>query len=157
MKKQIFLAVLAILSIVSQKTTVAQAFDLEDAKRMGVVSEQAVLTDREVVEALVVKYSKQYGVSYADMMATLENENDTFQFDRQSELRYKAGNRWGFPAGTYEKSYGVAQIHLPDHPTITYEQATDPEFAVEFMAKKFSEGRQKMWSGYTKYLSTVAQ
>lgn len=39
--------------------------------------------------------------------------------------------------GTREQSYGLAQIHLPDHPNVTYEQAIDPEFAIEFMAKNW--------------------
>ncbi len=106
------------------------------------------LTNEQIVVALVEKYGNHYEVSTTSLMRTLRNENNTFEFCRQSELRYKAGNRWGFPEGTREKSYGVAQIHLPDHKTITKEQACDPEFAVQFMAKMFSQGRQKMWMGY---------
>lgn len=108
------------------------------------------INNQEYVQCLVDVYSKEYGVSAISMMATLRNENGTFQFDRQSDLKYKSGNRWGFPAGTREKSYGIAQIHLPDHPEVTYEQAIDPEFSVEFMAREFSQGRQWKWMGYSK-------
>lgn len=105
--------------------------------------------NKEIVEDLVDKYSAKYGVSKTAMLRTLKNENNTFEFCRQSDMKYKAGNRWGFPAGTREKSYGVAQIHLPDN-KVTKEQACDPEFSVEFMAKHFAMGKQRMWMGYSK-------
>lgn len=110
--------------------------------------EKSTKTNKEIVEDLVIKYSAEYGVSKSAMMRTLYNENNTFEFCRQSELRYKAGNRWGFPAGTREQSFGIAQIHLPDHPKVTKAQACDPAFAVEFMAKHFAMGKAKMWMGY---------
>lgn len=110
--------------------------------------QQSTMTNEQYVVSLVDVYSKKYGVSKSAMINTLKNENRDFIFDKQSGLTYKAGNRWGFPAGTQEKSYGICQIHLPDHPTITYEQAINPEFCVDFMAKKFSEGKQSMWMGY---------
>lgn len=100
------------------------------------------------VKRLVDFYAKKYKVSAKSMMRTLKNENRTFNFTQQSYLKYKKGNRWKFPAGTREKSYGICQIHLPDHPKVTYKQATNPEFCVEFMAKHFAKGKQRMWMGY---------
>lgn len=41
--------------------------------------------------------------------------------------------------GTREQSFGLSQIHLPDHPTVTKEQALDPSFAIEFMAKNLGK------------------
>ena len=84
------------------------------------------------------------------MMNTLKNENNTFDFKRQSELKYKKGNKWGFVEGTREKSYGLAQIHLPDHPDVSYEEAINPEFSIEFMAKNFAKGNEGWWMGYEK-------
>lgn len=114
------------------------------------VAENPIVDREQYVQQLVNVYSVKYGVSGADMMRTLRNENDTFQFDRQSGLKYKQGNRWGFPAGTQEKSYGICQIHLPDNPDVSYEQAINPEFCVEFMAKEFAKGNQSKWMGYKK-------
>lgn len=105
-------------------------------------------TNEDCVKRLVDKYAKEYKVSASSMMRTLKNENNTFDFDAQSNLKYKKGNRWKFPAGTREKSYGICQIHLPDHPYVSYDQATNPEFCVEFMAKNFAKGKQRMWMGY---------
>ena len=107
-------------------------------------------TNEACVWRLVKFYAKKYGVSSSKMMQTLKNENKTFQFHKQSELRYKKGNRWKFPEGTREKSFGIAQIHLPDHPDVSYQEATDPAFAVEFMAKAFAKGKQGWWMGYPK-------
>lgn len=44
-----------------------------------------------------------------------------------------------------EESYGLVQINLKAHPHITKEQATDPEFAIDFMAKNLAKGREEMW------------
>jgi hypothetical protein len=139
MKKITIMVGVAILAIMSQISTVV-AIENQSC--------QAILDNEQIIEKLVDKYSVKYNVSKVDLLRTLKNENRTFDFDLQSGLKYKKGNRWGFPAGTLEKSYGVAQIHLPDHPEITYEQAIDPEFSVAYMASEFSKGRAKQWMGY---------
>lgn len=140
-----------LLAIVAQQPREVVALDTPVEPVIEVIVEKpAPLTNKQKVEQLAEKYALKYGVSKEALMRTLANENDTFQFDRQSGLRYKAGNKWGFAAGIREKSYGVAQIHLPDNPSVSYEQAINPDFSVEFMAKKFSEGRASMWMGYTK-------
>lgn len=41
--------------------------------------------------------------------------------------------------GVREDSWGLVQIHLPSHPTITKEQAIDPSFAIEFLAENIDE------------------
>lgn len=51
-------------------------------------------------------------------------------------------------SGEREPSFGVSQIHRPSHPSVTYEQAIDPQFAIEFMAKAFAAGEQRMWTCY---------
>lgn len=143
MKTKISIVLFALGLILIQKPLEVIALD--------VVSEPVIqMTDKEYVESLVDTYAKKYKVSKSSMMKTLVNENIEFKFDQQSNLKYKKGNRWGFPAGVREKSYGIAQIHLPDHPDVSYEEAIDPEFAVEFMAKNFAKGNASWWMGYEK-------
>lgn len=96
-------------------------------------------TNEQIVKGLVEKYSAQYKVSAYRMNVVLACEDDTYEFDRQSNYYTSAGR---------EKSYGVAQINLPWNPDVTYAQATDPDFSVEFMAKQFSQGKQYQWSCY---------
>jgi len=141
MKKTIIAVVAVFLVLLIQKPLEVVALDLPEVQQQ---------TNRYYVEQLVDFYSEKYGVNADKMMQTIRNENDTFDTNRQSELKYKKGNRWKFPAGTQEKSYGLAMIHLPDHPHITKEQATNPHFAVEFMAKEFAKGNQSKWMGYEK-------
>lgn len=44
-----------------------------------------------------------------------------------------------------EESYGIFQIHLPSHPTITKEQALDVDFAVKWASDNFANTK---WYGY---------
>lgn len=41
--------------------------------------------------------------------------------------------------GQREDSWGLVQIHLPSHPNVTKEQALDPQFAIEFLAKNLGK------------------
>lgn len=162
MKKTIIPVFLVSLAIMMQQPTELVALDTykapepikEEVKIIKPIPKVQVVKkitgNEEYVTELVEIYSKKYNVSKSELMRTIRNENDTFTCDRQSGLKYKAGNRWGFPAGTTEKSYGVAQIHLPDHPTVTIEQAKSCDFSVEFMASEFSKGKQRQWMGYSK-------
>jgi len=47
-------------------------------------------------------------------------------------------------------SYGLAQIHLPAHPSVSKEEALDPKFAVGWMVQAFKEGKGSMWTCYRK-------
>lgn len=69
----------------------------------------------------------------------------------QSKHVYKHSDpQRGIYAGGREQSYGLVQIHLPAHPHVSYEEAIDPEFAVEFLAKNIAAGRANMWTCYRK-------
>lgn len=50
--------------------------------------------------------------------------------------------------GIREESYGLVQIHLPSHPEINLEQATDPYFSIEYIVKELKAGHEKQWSCY---------
>lgn len=52
----------------------------------------------------------------------------------------------GIVKGEQEQSFGLVQIHLPAHPSISYEQATDPYFAIDFLVSEWKEGRQRQWT-----------
>lgn len=45
-------------------------------------------------------------------------------------------------------SHGLVQIHLPSHPYVTKEEAYDPTFAIDFLAKHLSLGNGSMWTCY---------
>lgn len=93
------------------------------------------------IDNLVYKYSAQYNVSAELMFKIIRCENRGRIPDLQSYSKYTRDHpEWGVKAGERELSYGISQIHLPSHPRVTYEQAIDPEFSVEFLAKGLVTG-----------------
>lgn len=51
--------------------------------------------------------------------------------------------------GEQEESYGISQIHLPSHPTISLDQTLDPEFSIQFMNDNWDKVK---WYGYNRKL-----
>lgn len=86
------------------------------------------------VKGMITYYANEYEVSAYQMEKTLFCE---------SSLNPNAKN-----ITPREQSYGVAQINLLAHKNITIAQATDPQFAIEWTAKAFSQGKQGMWTCY---------
>lgn len=99
------------------------------------------LTKLELVQK-VYKYADEYDVNPKTMVRLINCENTDWDTDLQSRIVNKKGIR--------EKSYGLSQIHLPDHPDITKEQATDADFSLKFMAENLKKGKGTMWSCYKK-------
>lgn len=65
----------------------------------------------------------------------------------QSNHRYPTDRpHEGLKAGQREQSFGLVQIHLPAHPSVSKAQATNPEFAIDFLGKNIAAGRMSMWS-----------
>lgn len=75
-----------------------------------------------------------------DMFLRVAYCESRLEIDVQSEFVDKEGKR--------EESYGLFQIHLPSHPTVTREMAIDPAFAVPWAAKKFADGEAYLWTCY---------
>ncbi len=93
----------------------------------------------ERIDQEIVNQAERYGVS-ADVMRTVIDCESSGSTTIQSHHRR--------PDGTREQSFGLSQIHLPDHPTVSYEEAIDPEFAIDFMAKAMASGDAWMWTCY---------
>ncbi len=99
------------------------------------------------VQELVSKYSAIYHVSRQDMLDTTNCENKEHDPKARSKSRYTFNDpKRGIIKGEQEQSYGLAMIHLPDHPDITLSEAEDPDFSIEFMAKNFAKGNQHLWT-----------
>lgn len=49
-------------------------------------------------------------------------------------------------ATKWENSYGLVQINLKAHPTITRAEATDPTYAISYLADNLKEGNGDMWT-----------
>lgn len=92
------------------------------------------------IEALVRTTEAQYGLTDS-FYNTLKCESAGWQ-NKQSQVPHAAG-----PNGL-EDSWGVVQIHLPDHPDVTRAQALDPSFAVPWAAQVFKEGDAHLFTCY---------
>lgn len=90
----------------------------------------------------VYYYANTYKVNPETMIRVINCENTEWDTKLQSRIINQAGVR--------EDSWGLSQIHLPSWSNITKEQATDPDFALEFMAKKLSEGKGNLWTCWRK-------
>lgn len=115
----------------------------------------ATLADEEYMppsKAEIVKkihlYADKYNVSFDKMYKVVECETaHTFNPQIQSQVKYNfSSEKRGIVKGELERSYGLSQIHLPDHPNVSHAQATDIDFALNFLAENLSEGRDRMWS-----------
>ena len=114
-------------------------------KEVPVLPKEIVIQPAVTVKQLIHVKGVQYGVS-EPLMQEIINCESGGSTTIQSQHRYTS-NRYG-PVGSQELSFGPVQIHLPAHPNITKEQATDPEFAVDFLAKNLKVGNGRIWSCY---------
>ncbi len=83
-------------------------------------------------KSIINRKAKQYNVStttITDVIACESSFNETARGD-----------------GGYSR--GLVQIHAKFHPQVTYEQAIDPEFAIDFLAEKLSKGQGHLWTCY---------
>lgn len=85
--------------------------------------------------------------AYARYEAKVEGVNaDHLVATLRCESHFKAG-----AIGDHGKSYGLAQIHLPDHPKVTREQALDGYWAIDFTIQAFLDGDANLWSCWRKF------
>lgn len=85
---------------------------------------------------LMANIAERYEVDY-DLMQYIVWCESRFDSDIQSHYYQDYGR---------EESFGLSQIHLRAHPHITVEQATDPVFALEFLAEHIkSDDVDHMW------------
>lgn len=113
---------------------------------------------RESYLSIVQEKAQEYNVSASLMTAIIDCENRSWKADLQSGHTYKKDRpKQGLVAGQQEQSFGLVQIHLPDHPAISYEQATNPTFSIEFLASELSAGRGKQWTCYSVALNKINQ
>lgn len=126
---------IVIVSIISYPT-------FTDSAEVQHVDEVKEIITIEDVKNRIDQLSIEYGVS-REIMNTEVNCESEYVIDIQSKHINKYGER--------EESYGLVQIHLPSHPYVSYEQAIDPEFALNFLAEKLQAGKGYLWTCYRKY------
>lgn len=94
---------------------------------------------RERINEEIDSVAKKYGVSADTMKRVVQCES---QYDIDIQSHHKR------PDGSQEKSFGLVQIYLPAHTNVTYSEAIDPVFALNFLGKYLAQGQGKLWSCY---------
>lgn len=147
--KIIVIAVLTIGSF-SHSTITAQAPKPIEKSFQEKLVEGDIKTRSALVSEKIKELATRYRINPDRMYATIARcENTGLNPVLQSFSRYAyTDTTRGIVKGEREKSFGLAMIHLPAHPDITKEQATNAEFALEWMAQEFEAGRQSQWTCY---------
>lgn len=129
------LSALLLLSalFVPQTTT---SLELEEIPTQ--VVEERPLTVHEIIDAK----AKEYGVSAYVMHTVVACESG---YDTKVQSKHITAQ------GTREQSFGLVQINTYWNPDVTYEQAIDPVFSADFLAKRLSEGKGYLWTCYRKH------
>lgn len=106
-----------------------------------VMIEARINWTEERIEEEVKEQAKKYNIPFQEMWNTILCESGA---NTTIQSYYKKT----YPPSvvlvgdtTREQSFGLAQIHLPDHPNVTMEQAQDPKFSIDFMAKNWYKVR----------------
>lgn len=115
------------------------------------IAEDSQIVEQEVIIETVIDWNIErikeeinqqalnYGVNAATMHRIIECESNYHTSIQSRHIR---------PDGSREQSFGLVQIHLPAHPYVTYEQAIDPQFAIEFLASSLKDGKGWWWTCY---------
>lgn len=74
-----------------------------------------------------------YSVSRVELYETIKCE---------SRFRPNAVGKFG--------ELGIAQIYLKYHPSVSKEEALDPDFSIRWMAEQFSKGDEHLWTCWRK-------
>lgn len=107
-----------------------------------VLIETKIEWTKDRIRQEVDKKAKKYNISADEMWGTMSCESGaSTTIQSFYKKKYKSSVKL-HGDHTREQSFGLSQIHLPDHPDVTYEQAIDPEFSIEYMAKNW---RTETW------------
>lgn len=101
-------------------------------------AEETIEWTPERLEQLARNTAEAYDIDVEVFIETMRCESINFKDPAIQSGHYLHGKR--------EQSFGVVQIHLPSHPDVSYEQAIDPVWALEWAANEFSKGNEHMWS-----------
>ncbi len=151
MKIYSLIALLPILLLSATSTSDNVVIPKQVIKQQATIS-QGKLTPRELVR---VK-GEQYKVSVPLMEEIISCESSWVVNAQSKHVYTKDRPREGVKKGQREQSFGLVMIHLPAHPNITKEQAINPEFAIDFLAKNLSLGKGSMWTCYPKPMKTIS-
>lgn len=96
------------------------------------------------IEELAKQIAQRKGIPEYLFVETMRRESAGFTVIGQSTVPNAEG------PNEREDSWGICQIHLPDHLEITKEQAEDPSWCLNWSADEFKAGHARNWTEYRK-------
>jgi hypothetical protein len=120
---------------ITYKAEIAQAQEVQPEEAVEVLIETKIDWTKERIREEVDKKALEYGGDSDRIWRVLMCESGASTTIQSHHIL----------KGVREESYGLVQIHLPSHPHITKEQAIDPEFAIDYIAKHLTNGTDR-WS-----------
>lgn len=105
---------------------------LEHQTRANLPMQAPRLSENDI-SGLLVKYSQSESISDLSLLKKIMWCESRFNPTAKNESEI-------------EMSYGLVQINIKAHTNITYEQAIDPDFAVQFLLENYRKGKApSMW------------
>lgn len=114
----------------SLTTSIANSVTIESVPKPVTTIEVKEPIRELSIDEKIVKYANQYGVNSQLMRDVVKCESS---FNPNA-------------VGDFGHSRGLVQIYDTYHPTISHEQAFDPDFALNFLAREMSQGRGYLWT-----------
>lgn len=130
-------SIVVLLVAFTTKLAIVNAVTTEDIAPIATKSITMRVKSKSEVLLLIEKISQQKSVSAEVLTNVIECES---QFNPMA-------------LGDHGHSRGLVQIYDDYNPTITHEQAYDPEFAINFLAEGIKSGQGYRWSCYRKLYS----
>lgn len=117
----------------------------QEAPQAPVMHETIKVEGKKEYQEYARKQARMNGVSERWVMFAINVESaNTWNPEIQSYVEQDYGR---------EESYGLVQIHLPDNPSVTYDQATDPYYSIDFLIEETkNDNYEWRWKNtYKKY------
>lgn len=106
-----------------------------------IVGEMSIQWTESDTVGIIRAKAVEYGVDPALMLDIVECETGNDIASTTIQSRYVLN-------GKRERSYGLVQLNLDHNPDVTYEQAIDPVFSIDFLAHQLQHNRAYLWSCY---------
>lgn len=78
--------------------------------------------------------------------SSAEHYNLTPRQTRQMFATVSCESNWDIYATSSTDDFGISQINANAHPDISLSEMDDPYFSLDYIAKEFSLGNERMWT-----------
>ena len=135
-------------TVVQASTSTTQDADASVQNTLGTTKSERV--HLETIKEKILRYSLKYDVDPREIESIVKCEAGATDVNKASTTirsRYLEGTP------RHERSFGLAQISLRNHPETSYDQAVDPDYALNFLTSNWKQ--HKDWWSCARILGMV--